>query len=406
MYEFTKIIFRLGGAMVLSVRRVLLSILSIMLVQCVASAQQQPMLVFPQFVTGADFVSTATLVNTNSGLTVSGTFSVYNQDGTPRAVTIAGKTAASFSVSIPPGGTAVLATTNPTPTGPVTAGMATFVSNYVVDGVVQFAYGGGEVGVLSAPLQTFATVVINTANGNDTGLAIVNPGTAPINLRLVQVDQTGAVVQTLDPPSLNPLPPNGQVSLFTGGFGFTNIANLSSGSIQILNKGAGQFAALALLIKNGALATTGIIDGVSGRLSPELLQGTFSGAWNNTTFSTTGGATLVEGVITSSQTVLAQLTLTGNVFGASAPAPLLFVGTYTANGFTSSGNSLLLGPVTMTVSANGAWTVTANSVPGGIVNSLSITGTARTDGFFGNYTVGLTGGGSATGTILMNHIGR
>jgi hypothetical protein len=276
-----------------------------------------------------------------------------------------------------------------------------------VDGVVQFAYGGGEVGVLSAPLQTFATVVINTANGNDTGLAIVNPGTAPINLRLVQVDQSGTVVQTVDPPSLNPLPPNGQVSLFTGGFGFTNIANLSSGSIQILNKGAGQFGALALLIKNGAFATTGIIDGVSGKLSPELLQGTFNGAWNNTTFATTGGATLVQGVVTSSQTVLTQLTLTGNVFGGSAPAPIVFVGTYNStNGFTSSTNSLFFGSMTMTVGLDGTWKVTANSVPSTIVNSFSITGTARTDGFFGSYTVGLTAGGSATGTILMNRIGR
>jgi hypothetical protein len=362
------------------------------------------MIVFPQFVTGADYVSTATLVSTNSVLTVTGTFSVYNQDGTPRVVTIGGKTASSFSVSIPPGGTAVLATATG---GNVTAGMATFVSNYVVDGVVQIAYGGGEVGVLSAPLQTFATVVINTANGNDTGLAIANPGTAPINLRLIQVDQSGTVVQSVDPPSLNPLPPNGQVALFTGGFGFTNISNLSSGSIQILNKGTGQFAATGLLIKNGGLATTGVIDGVTGRLSPELLQGTFSGAWNNTTFSTTGSATLVEAFVASSQTGFAQLTLGGNVFGSTAPPPMLFVGTYNSTtGLTSSSNSTFFGPMTMTIGLDGTWKVTANSVQSPNVNTLSITGTVRTDGFFGNYTVGLTGGGSATGTILMNHIGR
>ena len=390
--------------MALSVRRILLFLMSIMLIQGLAAAQTpQSMIVFPQFVTGADYVSTATLVNTNTAATVSGTFSIFNQNGTPRAVTVAGKTATSFAVTIPPGGTAVLTTTAG---GNVAVGMATFVSNLVVDGVVQYAYGGGEIGVLSAPLQTFATVVINTASGNDTGLAIANPGSTGINLRLVQVDQNGTVVQSVDPPSLNPLPPNAQVSMFIEQFGFTNIGNLSSGSVQIQNKGTGQFAALALLVQNGAFASTGIIDGVSGKLSPELFQGSYTGSWNNNTFGTTGGAFLSQGIVQSTQTVLAQLTLTGNVFGGSAPAPMVFVGTYNANGFTSTGTSAFFGLVTMTVSTTGAWTMTANSVPNSPVSSFSITGTARPEGFSGIYTIGFAAGGGATGTITMNHTGR
>jgi hypothetical protein len=391
--------------MALSVRQVLLFIISIMLIPGLADAQTpQSMIVFPQFVTGADYVSTATLVNTSAATTVTGTFSIYNQDGTPRSVTVAGRTASSFAITIPPGGTAVLSTA---PGGNVAVGMATFVSNLVVDGVVQYAYGGGEIGVLSAPLQTFASVVLNTANGNDTGLAIANPGSAGINLRLVQVDQNGTVVQSVDPPSLNPLPANGQVSVFVEQFGFTNIGNLSSGSIQIQNKGTtGQFAALALLVKNGAFASTGIIDGASGKLSPELFQGSYTGSWNNTTFGSTGGAFLSQGIIQSTQTVLAQLTLTGSVFGGSAPAPMVFVGTYNANGFTSTGNSSVFGLVTMTVSADGTWKMTANSVPSSVVSTFSITGTARPEAFNGTYTIGLQGGGGATGTITMNHTGR
>jgi len=390
--------------MVRSVRRIFLSVMSIMLIQGLASAQStQSMIVFPQFVTGADYVSTATLVNTNTAATVTGTFSIYNQDGAPRAVSVAGKTATSFAVTIPPGGTAVLTTAAG---GNVAVGMAAFVSNLLVDGVVQYAYGGGEIGVLSAPLQTFATVVLNTANGNDTGLAIANPGSTGINLRLVQVDQNGTVVQSVDPPSLNPLPANGQVSMFIEQFGFTNIGNLSSGSVQIQNKGTGQFAALALLVKNGAFASTGIIDGVSGKQSPELFQGSYTGSWTNQTFGSTGGASLSQGVVRSTQTVLTQLTLSGNVFGGSAPPPMVFVGTYSASGYTSSGTSSLFGPMTMTVGSDGTWKVTATYVPGGTVTSFSITGTARMEGFSGTYTIGFTGGGGATGTVVMNHTGR
>lgn len=391
--------------MCLFVRRTLLSIVSILFVHCMASAQTPPqsMIVFPQFVTGADYVSTATLVNTNAAATVTGTFSIYNQNGTPRSVTVAGKTAFSFAVTIPPGGTAVLSTA---PGGNVAAGMATFTSNLLVDGVVQYAYGGGEIGVLSAPLQTFATVVLNTANGNDTGLAIANPGTAGINLRLVQVDQNGRVVQSVDPPGLNPLPANAQVSMFVEQFGFTNIGNLSTGSIQIQNKGTGQFSAFALLVKNGAFASTGIVDGVSGKLSPEIFQGSYTGSWNNNTLGTTGGSFLSMGVISSTQTVLIQLTLTGNVFGGSAPAPLLFNGTYDSTGFSATGISSFFGPMTMTVSPAGTWIMTANSVPNSPVSTFSITGTARTEGFSGIYTIGFLAGGGATGTITMNHTGR
>jgi hypothetical protein len=62
--------------------------------------------------------------------------------------------------------------------------------------------------------------------------------------------------------------------------------------------------------------------------------------------------------------------------------------------------------MTMSVDASGNWKLSANSVPNANVNSFNIVGTARTDGFGGNFTVGLTGGGTAAGTITINHTGR
>jgi hypothetical protein len=392
--------------MILSVRRLLLSAMLITLIQGAAAAQNaQNTLIFPQFVIGADYVSTVTLVNTNASATVTGTLFVYNQDGTPRATPVDGRgTSSSFAVNIPPGGTAVL---NTTPGGPaVVVGMATFVSDFPAQGVVRYSYSGGQIGVVSAVPEFFATLVINTANGNDTGLAISNPGATPISLRLVQVDASGAVVQTLDPPELNPLPPNGQVSKFITQFGFNQISNLSSGSIQIQTKGLGQFAAVAILVKNAAFASTGLVDGASGKLAPAAFQGSYSGTWNNTTFGTSGGAFLSQGVVTSTSTVLALLTLTGNVFGAPNPAPTLLSGTYSPSGFSASGTSALFGPITMTVTADGVWTMTANSVPSANVSTFKLTGTAKPEGFSGTYTIGLAAGGNATGTLVLNHTGR
>lgn len=390
--------------MILSVRRTLFALLAIVLIHSAASAQTN-VITFAQFVTGADYVTTVTLTNTNVATTVTGTLYIYNQDGTARSTIISGKgTATSFPLTIPPGGTTVV---NTSLTGGIAvSGMAKFVSDYPADGVVQFAYGGGEVGVLATPLHINATLPINTANGNDTGFAIANPGSSAINLRLVQVDGSGNVVQSVDPPSLNPLAANAQIAIFVDQLGFNAISNLSTGSVQIQNKGTGKFSALGLLLKNAQLATTAVIDGVSGKLSPELMQGSYTGTWNNTTFGSSGSASLSEGVVTSTSTVLVQLTLTGNVFGGSSPAPTVLAGTYTSTGFTASGTSSLFGPMTMSVSATGTWTVTANSVPGGTVTSFSLTGTARPEGFSGNYTVQLAAGGAAAGTLVMNHTGR
>jgi hypothetical protein len=385
-----------------SVRRIVSSVILLLCIQCVASAQN--VLVFPQFVTGADYVSAVTLVNTNGTATVTGTLSIFNQDGTPRSIAVDGKgTASSFSVTIPPGGTAVL---NTTAGGNVVVGMAKFISDFPADGVVRYAYSGGQVGVLPGTPHSFQTLVINTANGNNTGLAIANPGTTAINVRLIQVDGNGTVVQTLDLPELNPLPANGQVAKFVTEFGFSSISNLSSGSIQIQTKGDGKFSALGLLVRNGAFATTGIIPGASGQLTPELFEGSYTGTWTNKTFGSTGGAFLSDGVITSTNTVLIQLTLTGNAFGAPNPPATLLAGTYTSSGLSLSGTSALFGPVTMTVGADGSWKLTANSVPGGVASTFQVNGTAGPEGFSGNYTVGLVGGGTAIGTISMTHSGH
>ena len=366
--------------------------------------QAANVLVFPQLPAGGDFVVNITLLNTNFDAPVAGVLAVFNQNGTPRSIAIDGRSdASSFQVTIPPGGTVVL---NTTPGGPVSVGMAKFTSDFPAGGVVRFQLGDAQVGVLSSPSEAFATVPINTSGGNDTGLAITNSGPSPINLRLVHSDENGQAIETIDPPELNPLAPNAQASKFLREYGFTRIANRSTGSVQIQTKGAGPFNALALLLRGALLSTTAVVPGVTGKIDPEQFHGSFTGSWKNTTFNTSGDAALVIGVVQSTRSILFRLTLGGSVFGSPNAAPTTLFGTYDNNTYTATGDSALFGPVTMTITAEGVWTLTANSVPGPTIATFRITGSAHPDKFTGNYALTFKVGGGATGTITLSHTGQ
>lgn len=366
-------------------------------------AQAASVLVFPQVVTGGGYISTITLVNTNFNATVTGTLAFFNQDGTPRDVAIDGRPSGTTQlVTITPGATVVL-TTSPGGAS-IVAGMAKFTSDFPAGGVVRFAFSGGQVGVLTAPIRSFSTLLLDTAGGNNTGVAIANPGTESINLRLSYADDAGIVQESVDPPELNPLRSNAQIAKFVDQFGFSSkIANRSSGSIQIINKGTtGGFSAFALLLKDGALSSTAVVPGVSGKMTLADFSQSYSGTWTNTTFNSSGTASLALSVDLTAKLAVINFSLTGNVFGGSAPAPTTLMGTYSLSGFTATGNSPVFGPITMTITAEGNWTFTASSVPSATVSRFSVTGTARPDRITGDYTVTFSAGGTATGTILLN----
>lgn len=367
-----------------------------------ASSPAQNVLVFPQVVAGGSYISFISVGNTNFSATANGTLTIYNQDGSLRPVAIDGRgTNSSFPVTVPPGGTVLLSTS---PGGALTVGMAKFVSDFPASGVVRFVSNGNQVGVLDSPRHSMATVLISTNNGNDTGLAISNSGTSPINVRLVYANEAGTTVQSVDPPELNPLPPNGQASKFVEQYGLTQAANQSGGSVQIITKGAGGFNALALLLNGGQFSTTALVAGVVGKQTLEMFQGSsFTGTWMNTTFMTTGGAAASFSGVASTNTFFFKLTLTGPVFGGANPAPTLLSGTINGNTVTANGTSDLFGPVSLTITEDGTLTFTANSVPGPTVATYVINGTAHSDKITGNFTATLKAGGSAVGTIVLNH---
>jgi hypothetical protein len=363
-------------------------------------------LVFPQLVAGGIYISYIHLVNVNNSATVTGTLSVYNQDGSPRAIAIDGKpTNSQFSVTIPPGGNVVLST-SASPN--ITVGMAKFVSDFPAGGVIRFVSSDGQVGVLSSLPENVQTVPLVTNNGNDLGLAISNPGATPINITLAYLDRAGAIVQTIDPPQLNPLAPNGQVSKFVGEYGLTQAANRSDGTVLIFaTTPGGSFSALALLM-NGAkqLSTTAVIDGAAPGDSPRQFQGSYTGTWNNTTFATNGTIALSMGLVESTRSMLVRITITGNIFGGSPPPPFLFYSAYdlsAKNTVNASGSDPLLGNYTFTVDNNLKFTFTSTGIANPNVSGFTATGDFHSDRIRGTYTVNLKPSGTAAGNFEIDH---
>ncbi|HLH30330.1 MAG TPA: hypothetical protein VKY31_03955 [Terriglobia bacterium] len=367
------------------------------------SATATSTLVFPQLVNGPD-ISITTLANPSTSATVTGTLSFFNQNGTPRVIQIDGQGAVSSisGITIPPQGTVSFSTT---PVGSQdVSGMARFDSDNRAGGVVRFVFGANQVGVLSADPQSFGTLLLNTSGGNDTGVAIANPTSAPIFIHLAYVNASGQTVEQVDPAELNPLAPNAQVAEFVSQFGFRQVANQNSGSIQISAKNAGQFSGLGLLVNNGTLASTALLrgggPGASANFAPTF-TGNYSGTWTNTTFGSTGTITLGASASTATGSAVINLTMTGNVFGGSGGSASL-AGNVNLGVFTATGTSALFGPATMTVNPNGTFTFTANSVPSGTVATFKMTGTATATGITGNYSVTFVSGGPpASGTITM-----
>jgi hypothetical protein len=140
-------------------------------------------------------------------------------------------------------------------------------------------------------------------------------------------------------------------------------------------------------------------------LAAAIFNGHSTGTWHNDTFGSSGSVATDIAIDSAAQTVSMKVTLGGNVFGGAAPAPQSFTGKITpttGGGFTISGTSAFFGPFTITVMPDGKLTVNCPSVPGGHVSTMTVTGTVTDPKSIKlNYSVTLTAGGSATGTVTL-----
>lgn len=141
--------------------------------------------------------------------------------------------------------------------------------------------------------------------------------------------------------------------------------------------------------------------------SPELaaaFAGTWTGQWKNTTFGTTGNASLALSMDLPAQSVSAVVDLDGNVFGAGAPPAQTLTGTFTEKGIVFSGTSPLLG--TYALNADGFCSVSGRltHLSNPTISSVDLAGTVTTTKVSLTYTITFSpagGGGTATGTVTL-----
>jgi hypothetical protein len=224
-------------------------------------------LVFPQVAIGGGYTTVFNLLNTG-GAAVAGDIALAQGDGSPMIVTFGSVQASSTPVSIPPGGAQQIIAGPLNATEPTRAGWGRVESSGGTPGGVgtfQFAQGGvlqTIVGVLSSPPLNAATIPINdnVPQGRSTGYAFANPGAVDVNIKIVLVDSSGTVTQTVLLPTLNPLKAGGYYSAFLNGD--LNSPNFQfDGSIVAIADGTNTFSVTALVLDGSQLTAIPVIAG-------------------------------------------------------------------------------------------------------------------------------------------------
>ncbi len=196
---------------------------------------------FPQLAEGAGYSTIIGLLNTSVAIET-GTLHLFTDDGSPLAVRqLNGSSASTFAYSIPPGGVYVLQTeaslrdvqtgwAELIPDGGTTTPVAAGILQFIRDGILVT-----ETGIPSVAPTTHARMYLDTSGGRNTGVAIGNPGNAPLNLSLqvYQMDGTTQAGATNGPITLEA---NGHAASFVDQlisglpFGFRGVLDITGES--------------------------------------------------------------------------------------------------------------------------------------------------------------------------------
>ena len=128
-------------------------------------------------------------------------------------------------------------------------------------------------------------------------------------------------------------------------------------------------------------------------------DGRYAGTWTNTTFGSTGSAVLDVKLDRTAFTAAVTVTLGGNVFGSPAPAPETFTFPITAAGVSFTGKTKTFGDLTVTMK-DGKATFKGDNVSAR-VKTFEGTGTYGSGAITMNYTVTLSDGSKAQGTVNL-----
>ena len=135
-------------------------------------------------------------------------------------------------------------------------------------------------------------------------------------------------------------------------------------------------------------------------------DGRYVGRYTNTTFSTTGPASLQLRIDPVANNVAIDADFDGDFFGGGAQKSRRISGTVALGDPTAAitTQTPAFGPVTGQIDASLALVLTANDVPNPKVKGFQMTGRLRADntGFDATYTVTFKDGKTARGTVALN----
>ncbi|MCM3876520.1 MAG: hypothetical protein NEA02_08880 [Thermoanaerobaculia bacterium] len=277
--------------------------------------------------------------------------------------------------------------------------------------------GGGRYGLFYAS-RPFGTAVTTEAwlyglqqnAENRTNLALISTGEVdsnPITLRIEIFDgANGSKVATVEGDPTTTLARRGFKQIGT-------ILNQYAGGVSQayarVTRTSGQNGFIVYAVVNdGGNPGERSGDGAFVALDTQTaVNATFSGAWNNTTFGSTGNASLTITGDSYTQSYSGTSTVDGNVFGSAAPPPEMYANIFTPSGGTFTTHSSFYGDVTMTVLPNGTFTMSAENIPSVNVSRATCSGTITPPGpnaqtITAGSTIFFRGGGSANCVTTLN----
>ena len=139
----------------------------------------------------------------------------------------------------------------------------------------------------------------------------------------------------------------------------------------------------------------------AGALDPTDLAGNWSGGWMNTTFGSSGDASMVITIDSPTQMTM-TIDLDGGVFGGPDPAAEDWIGAIGPGGVTVNQTSPLFGPLTLAIDTMGNLAGLGMPPNAGFLNVV-FTGTVTESMVDINYVVNFTVGPPAVGTLTLTH---
>jgi sugar lactone lactonase YvrE len=246
---------------------------------------------FPHVVVGGGYTTTLSIHNPGTAY-ADGTLTFVDQGGNPMQVTLTdlgneqesvpgsshpGAVGSSFPVGIHSGAAKILSISAPSETDEAKAGwVKTSYANptgtaSVPNGTAIYNLKDGEVlrtfvGVMAAQLSKVATIPIDNSLTEEryTAFAVANPSANPIWIRLITVNESGTVLDDIQPPQLNPLGPGKQVAIYLHDL-LPSRATFRGSFILVSDSDPG-FIATALIQDRGKLTSIPVIPAASAAI--------------------------------------------------------------------------------------------------------------------------------------------